>query len=388
MRVLHTADWHVGKKLGRIDRTLEFEQALDEVVEIAKDQEVDLAIVAGDLLDRAMPPLESIRLVIDALLRLSDVAGRVVAIPGNHDSPALFALLAPLLAPRGIHLAPHIRRPDQGGVVIVPSRDGTEIASVAVFPFLHEAQVVDFMESEAEGYKSYADRVRGICGHLCAGFDPAGVGILVGHYFIDGAELGGGERTIHVGQQYAAKAQAIPPGAHYVALGHIHRPQAIAGAAVPARYSGSLLQLDFSERTERKEAVVVEASAGKPARVESLQLRSGRSLVRVQDTLEAIKSRVGEWANSYLDVRVETAGPVFGLSETVRSFLPNAVFVQAVYDRLDGPAQGTRVADRSLTDAYADFHAAPPPTGYGVAPSESLVEAMRTLEEEVMRETS
>lgn len=388
MRILHTADWHVGKRLGRIDRSTEHEQALDEIVAIARSEQVDVVVVAGDLLDRALPPLDCIRLVIDALLRLADAAGRVVAIPGNHDSAALFALLAPLMSPRGIHLAPHIRRPDQGGVVTVPSRDGAQTAQIAVFPFLHEAQVVDFMQDEAEGYKTYADRVRGICGRLCGSFDPSGIGILVGHWFVDGAELGGGERTIHVGRQYAATAQAIPPGAHYVALGHIHRPQDIPASPVPARYAGSLLQLDFSERTHRKEIVLVEAAAGRRAKVVPIPLHSGRPLVRVQAPLETLKARADEWTDAYLDVRVETAGPVFGLSETVRAFLPDAVFVQAVYERLETGGGRELHTDRSLTDAYAEFHAAPPPTGHGVAPPDALLETLRALEEEVVRETA
>lgn len=386
MRILHTADWHVGKRLGRIDRMTEYAQALDEVVEIARDRKVDLAIVAGDLLDRAMPPLDCIQLVIDALLRLADAAGRVVAIPGNHDSAALFSLLAPLLAPRGILLAPHIRRPDEGGVLTVPSRDGSEVASVAVLPFLHEAQVVDFMEDDAEWYKGYADRIRRLCGHLCAGFDPGGIGVLVGHWFVEGAELGGGERTIHVGEHYAATSQAIPPGAHYVALGHVHRPQEIPGAAVPARYSGSLLQLDFSERTHRKEVVVIEATAGRRAKVTSIQLRSGRQLLRVEESLEALKSMGDTHGDAYLDVRVQTAGPVFGLSETVREFLPNAVFVQAIYERADVEAERAARAERSLTEAYAEYHVSP--GGHGVEAPEALLDVLRTIEQEVVRETS
>jgi exonuclease SbcD len=254
-----------------------------------------------------------------------------------------------------------------------------------VFPFLHEAQVVDFMQDDAEWYKGYADRIRGICGRLCAGFDPAGVGILVGHWFVEGAELGGGERTIHVGEHYAATVQAIPPGAHYVALGHVHRPQEIPGAAVPARYAGSLLQLDFSERTHRKEVVVVEALPGRRAKVASIQLRSGRQLVRVEDSLEALKAGVGTFGDAYLDVRVQTAGPVFGLSETVRAFLPNAVFVQAVYERADVEAERAARAERSLTDAYAEYHASP--GGHGVEAPEVLLGTLRAIEEEVLRET-
>src|SRR5688572_1746892 len=103
MRFLHTADWHVGKKLGRIDRRAEAESVLDELVAIADDQDVDAVLVAGDLFDRAGPPFESMSLVLDALRRLAE--GRhVVALPGNHDSADLFRLFGPLLESFGITL--------------------------------------------------------------------------------------------------------------------------------------------------------------------------------------------------------------------------------------------------------------------------------------------
>lgn len=386
MRILHTADWHVGKKLGRIDRRSEFEQVLDEVVAIAADQKVDLVVVAGDLLDRALAPLDCIALVVDALLRLAAAGGRVVAIPGNHDSAVLFELLAPLLEARGVHLVPRIRPADRGGVVAVPSRDGAETAAVAALPFLHEAEVVDFMVGTEDWFKGYAGKVRSICHRLCEALDPRSVGILAGHFFVEGSELGGGERRIHVGFQYAAYAQAIPPGPHYAALGHIHRPQAIAGAPIPARYAGSLLQLDFSERSHSKEVVIVEASPGRPARVKSMQLAAGRRLVRVEDTVESLERRAGEFGAAYLDVRVRTSGPVFGLPEKVRAFLPNAVMVQAVYERTGGEAGLPAAGDRSLSDVYAEYYASP--RGHGIAAPAELLDVLRGLEEEVLRATS
>jgi len=380
VRILHTADWHVGKRLGSIDRRPEFEQALDEVIAIGADEKVDLVVVAGDLFDRAIPPLDSISLVLDTLMRLAGTGSRVVAIPGNHDSAGLFELFGPLLEPRGVHLTTRIRRPHEGGVVIIPSRDGTETAQVAVFPFLHEAEVVDFMTGSEEWFKGYADRVRGISRVLCESLDPGSVGILAGHFFIEGAELGGGERRIHIGSQYAATAQAIPPGVHYAALGHVHRPQVIRGAAVPARYSGSLLALDFSERDQPKEVVVVEASPARPAKVRPVRLSAGRRLIRVEDDIQSLQRRAPEFGNAYLDVRVRTSGPVFGIAEKVRSFLPNAVMVQAIYERTDIPIFRT-VGERSLTDSYAEYFASP--QGHGVPPPEELIAVMRALEEDL-----
>lgn len=381
MRVLHTADWHIGKKLGRIDRRAEFEAALDEIVAIARDQKVDLAVVSGDLLDRALPGLDAMSLTFDALYRLADVAGSVVAIPGNHDSAELFGFFRPMVEGRGILLCPRIRKPADGGIVQVGSKDGTETASVAVFPFLHEAMVVDFMADSEEWFKGYADRVRLITQALCAEIDPKTVGILAAHFFVEGAELGGGERKIHIGPHYAATSQSIPPGAQYVALGHIHKPQVVPAAGVPARYSGSILQLDFSERTHTKEVVIVEATAGRPAKVTPVPLSGGRMLLRVEDDLEALRSLADGFGDAYLDVRVKTSGPVIGLADQVREFLPNAILVQAVYERSEtGISQPVR-GERALTDIYADFHASP--RGHGVAASDHLIDAMRSLEEEV-----
>jgi len=386
VRILHTADWHVGKKLGRIDRQAEFEQVFDEIVAIAADQKVDVAIVAGDLLDRAIAPYDAIALVLDVLRRLAEAVGHVVVIAGNHDSTALFDLLAPWLQDLGILLVPHIRSPDRGGVVTVPSRDGTEIAAIAAVPFLHEAYVVDFMAESEAWYTGYDAKIKAICARLCEGLDPDAVRILTGHFFVDGAELGGGERRIQVGPQYAATAQAIPPTVHYAALGHVHRPQLIAKAAVPARYAGSVLQLDFSERTHRKEVVLLEAKAHTPPRVWSQQLASGRRLLRVTDTMERLKERTaaGEFAGAYLDVRVTTAGPVFGIAEEVRSFLPDAVLAQASWEPQGADAETRAAPERSLTAAYADFHALPKARGgYDVPAPVALLEALGELEEEV-----
>lgn len=397
MRFLHTGDWHVGKKLGRISRESEFEAMLDELVAIAKDQKVDAVLVAGDLWDRAMPPLDSMRMVIDALIRLAGIAGTVVAIPGNHDSSALFGVLAPLLEPRGVILAPKIARPEEGGIVRVRSRDGAESACVAVFPFLHEAVVIgDLMKGSEDwfaqldpgtlvGADRYADKVRRLSTALCAGFDPGGIGILMAHYFVDGAEIGGGERKIHLGEQYAATAQSIPPGAGYVALGHIHRPQEVVGAAVATRYCGSPLQLDFSERTHEKQTVIVDIKAGSPAKVKTLPLSAGRKLIRVTDELESLQTRAGEFGDAYLDVRVKTSGPVFGLADQVRKFLPNAVMVQAVYDRVAGSDEvAARSLDGRITDLYAGYHL----RAHGVEAPAELLDELKTLEEEVSRAAS
>lgn len=382
MRVLHTADWHAGKKLGRIDRTSELEQAFDEIVAIASDQQVDLTIVAGDLFDRANAPLDSLSLAVETLSRLAEASGTVIAIAGNHDSSAMFDFLGPLLEGRGVHLVGRLRRPDAGGVREVPSKDHSEVAMVACLPFIHETEIIeDYFDASAERYKQYSDRIRRIAGALCEAMDPKTVGILAGHFFVDGSELGGGERSIHVGKQYATTTQAIPSNIHYAALGHVHRPQEVAGTGIPTRYAGSLLQLDFSERSHNKEVVIVEAKPGVPAKVNTIQLSSGRKLIRVTDSLGSLEGRVEEFGDAYLDVRVETGGPVVGLADQVREFLPNALLVQAVYDRDESEGDEIAISERSLSELYAEYFS----HQHGAEADEGLLEVVEELEEEVAR---
>ena len=135
MRILHTSDWHIGRRLGRHDRTDETSEALDEVVRIAEEERVDLVVVSGDVFDRPVPPVEALSLGLGALLRLAKDRP-VVVVAGNHDSPELFDALAPLLRPRGVHAIGAIRSPDAGGL-LGPDELGVA-AVVAGFPFLRE----------------------------------------------------------------------------------------------------------------------------------------------------------------------------------------------------------------------------------------------------------
>ena len=116
MKILHTSDWHIGKRLGRHDRMDEFVEVLAEVERIADEHEVDLVLVSGDVWDRPIPPMDALTLGLQTLLRLAE-RRPVVAVAGNHDSPELFEALAPLLAPRNVFLTGTVKRPDEGGLL-------------------------------------------------------------------------------------------------------------------------------------------------------------------------------------------------------------------------------------------------------------------------------
>src|SRR5207253_1720649 len=143
-----------------------------------------------------------------------------------------------------------------------------------------------------------------------------------------GVKVGGSERELHVGGAYVASAQAIPPGPQYVALGHIHAPQAIPGSPVPGQYAGSLLPLDFGEAGETKRVVIVEAEPGRLATVESVSLTSGRPLVRAQGTWEEIEARADELRDAFLDLTVRVGGTDTELGRRAADTFPFLVNVR------------------------------------------------------------
>ena len=363
MRILHTSDWHVGRHLGRYDRSAEFREVLGEVEAIADERAVDLVLVSGDVFDRPIPPVDALTLGIDALLRLG--AGRpVVVVAGNHDAPDLFEALAPLLRSqgKGIHLVGTVKRPDAGGL-LGPEVLGVD-AVVACFPFLREGRVVDFMKDAGQWYGAYAAKVAGITeAYNRALVERAGtdlVPVLMAHFMVGGVKVDRaaprGERELHMGEAYAATPQAIPPGPQYVAMGHIHAPQPVPGAPVPAEYAGSLLPLDFGEAGERKRVVIVDVEPGHLATVESVPLHAGRPLVRAAGTWDQLAARTEELSGSYLDLTVQVAGTDTDLGRRAAEAFPYLVNVRPLRpsgDRIPRRATMSRPSD---DDLYAEFY--------------------------------
>ena len=294
MRLLHTGDWHVGKALRGASRADEHRAVLDEIVGIAAAHEVDLVVVAGDLFDTAAPSPESQGLVYDALLRLAAGGTEVVVIAGNHDNARALSVLAPLFARSGVAVAGDLRRPDDGGVHRFVGRDGAPV-NVALVPFVSKRGIVraeQLMSTAAfEQAQAYSQRMDQLIGALCAPFTGDAVNVLVAHAFVHGGVTGGGERAAHLVEEYAVLAPSFPATAGYVALGHLHRAQQIAGATA-IHYPGSPLQLDFGETSDPKRVNVVELEPGLPARVTPVELRAGRALRTYTGTLDQLAATV------------------------------------------------------------------------------------------------
>jgi DNA repair protein SbcD/Mre11 len=347
MKILHTSDWHVGKVLKGRDRHDEHTAVLRSIVTIAREHDVDLVLVAGDLFETAAPTARSQGLVMRTLLALREDGRQVVVIAGNHDNQSLMdSVYRPVLGELGLHVLGLPKRPDAGGVASVTVRSG-ETASVAALPFLSHRYAVRAAEvllrDFAEHALDYTARVRDMVRLLCSGFTPDAVNVVMAHATLLGGRRGGGERDVQTRFDYELPASVFPATAHYVALGHLHRQQEIAGPC-PVYYSGSPLAVDFGEEANSPAVYVVSAAPGIRADAVSVPVAGARRLMTLRGPLEQVLADGADAGDAYL--RVILAEPArAGLGDLVRSELPDAL--EVTLDEAHQPRRGGSAAGRA-----------------------------------------
>ena len=348
VRILHTSDWHVGRRIRGRDRSEEHRAVLSEIAGLARDNEVDLTLVAGDIFDTSSPTPIAEQIVWSTLLELAEIAP-VAVVAGNHDNQARLDAVAPLLAMAGITMVGSPRAPNDGGVVSI---DGLGV-KLALLPFVSQRGIVkveDIMGSDPDQHAgAYEQRLHRIVDALTDAMTADTVNVVVGHLTVYGALAGGGERQAHI-FGYALPASVFPGHLSYVALGHLHRQQKMPHSGA-VWYSGSPLQLDFGEVADTKGALLVEATPGLPSKVTSLSLTSGTRLAIARGTLDEVLARSDEFADAYVKVELTEKASV-GLADEVRKAIPGAV---EVILGNPNPVKKTTISRQSLQPADA-FH--------------------------------
>jgi exonuclease SbcD len=295
MRVLHTSDWHLGRQFHGASLLQEQAAALDRIVELAAEAEVDAVLIAGDIYDRAIPPAEAVLLFNDTLARLSRSGAAVVAIAGNHDSHVRVSIYDPLLSAFGVTIRGDVRRAHEP-VLVTPKRGG---APVAIYPLPYLEPAVDgpsldaLAEAVEAGSSPGSTRVShqevtrlaldGIRRDLLS--RPQHRSVLVAHTFVMGGEPSESERQLSIGNVDRVSVDSFA-GFDYVALGHLHGSQQLDGPRVA--YSGTPLPYSFSEQHHTKSVRIVELDAAGTASVEIVPLGVGRPLRTLEGPLECL----------------------------------------------------------------------------------------------------
>lgn len=296
MRILHTSDWHLGRSFHREDLLSAQASFVDFLVDTVRSEAVDVVVVAGDIYDRALPAVDAVTLCSDALARLVATGCRVVMISGNHDSARRLGFGADLLDTAGVHL-----RTDPtacSSPIVLEDRHGP-VAFYAI-PYLEPEAVREELGCIERSHDAVlgtamdaarADRARRSTPHRT---------VAIAHAFVTGAAGSDSERDIRVGG-----SDAVPPsvftGMDYVALGHLHGPQAIRPAM---RYSGSPLAYSFSEAHHVKSVELVDLDSTGVADIQRIPCPVRRPLACLRGRLEELLSveSYGRHEQSWLSV--------------------------------------------------------------------------------------
>jgi exonuclease SbcD len=357
MKLLHTSDWHVGKVLKGHSRIDDQIAALGQVVEVARAERPDLVIVAGDLYDTASPTPDATKVVTRALSALRATGADVVAIGGNHDNGPALDALRPWAEAAGITLRGTIRSADEH--VIAGATVGGEPWRLVALPFVSQRYAVRASEmfelTDAEASQTYADHVARLLAALTdRAFDAGAVNLVTTHLTVVGALAGGGEREAQTILGYAVPATVFPLGAHYVALGHLHRPQQVL-APCPARYSGSPLAVDFGDEENTPSVSIVEVTNSTSAKVREMPITAATLLRTVRGTLTELSTV--DTGDAWLRVYV-TEPPRAGLREQVQELLPRTLEVRIDPAMLPEAATGrpvNRRVGRGPGELFAEY---------------------------------
>jgi DNA repair protein SbcD/Mre11 len=322
MRLLHTSDWHLGRTLHGASLLGHQADFLAWLLEQAVSQRADAVVVAGDVYDRAVPPVDAVRLLDQTLTGFARAGIPVLLTSGNHDSAVRLGFGSGLSEAAGIHLRTAVA--DLSRPVLVRDEHG----QVALYglPYL----LPDAVMADLGAERSHESVLRAAVARVRADAAARGIDrvVIAAHALITGggadAEGSESERDIRVGGVAHAPASVFD-GASYVALGHLHGPQVVgaAGTGPVARYSGSPLAFSFSERQHRKSVTLADIDAAGGVIVTLLPAPVPRPLREVRGDLADLLARAdgeladlaGAWVKAVLTDTVRPAAPMERLRE-------------------------------------------------------------------------
>lgn len=322
MKIFHTADWHLGKLVKETRLTEDQRYVLRQFVDAAREERPDAIVIAGDLYDRSVPPLEAVELFNDILIELIiDLNIPVLAIAGNHDSPERVEFAHSIMEKQGLHLRGKITEEHQPVVL----RDEHGPVHFHLVPFADPAQIRHLFEDE--DIRTHDDAMRVLIERIERTMDPNARHVFVGHAFVTptGEDSGyerSSERPLSIGGAEFVRASRFQPF-HYVALGHLHRGHAVGDEKI--QYPGSPLKYSISEERHEKGFLVVHLDGDGRAQTERRRLRPRRDMRTVEATLAEIERHPR--SEDYVFVQLLDEDVVLFPMEKIRAVYPNAMHV-------------------------------------------------------------
>ncbi len=345
IKVLHTADWHLGKRLEQCERTDEHQHFLDWLVETLSAQKVDVLIVAGDIFDTGNPSNLALKQYYNFLWKASETCCRnVVIIGGNHDSVATLDAPKELLRIFNVHVVGGVPDECADQIITIKNKEEKIELVVCAVPFLRDKDVRRSVAGETTAEQEGRLK-QGISDHYHQFKKHIGIYrqnkipvIATGHLYTSGGTSSDSENEIYVGNLGRISGDQFPAEFDYVALGHLHRPQLV-NKMDHIRYSGSPIPLSFSEAGDCKVVVVAEFENEKLLKIEQIMIPPCRKLYRIKGNLETVRAKL-QLINDdkmklpqWIEIQLETEAIVHDLQEQLNHLIRDKHFIEQLFIR-------------------------------------------------------
>lgn len=317
MKFIHTSDWHLGRSLCNHPLLDDQAHILQQIADYAKQHQADALVIAGDVYDRAVPPAAAVRLLNDFLNRMHSLAIPVVIIPGNHDSADRLGFAATPLNASGVHIIADYEQMLQP--VVVSTQAGP--LYFHGIPYTDPVQVRVYA---GEPIDSYEQAHRYLLERIARNTEAPGVHVLISHCFLAGSQESESERPLAVGGADQVPA-ALFDGFAYVALGHLHGPQAFRQGRI--RYSGSPLKYSFSEEKHNKGVLLVDFDQNGVAAATALPLHPLHDVRSIEGRLDELllAAQTDAHSEDYLLVRLTDDHAILDPMGKLRAVYPNVL---------------------------------------------------------------
>ena len=343
MRFLHTADWHLGRLLHGLHLTEDQSYVLDQLIQITQEEKTEAVLIAGDIYDRSVPPVQAVELLNETLERLIREAGQqVILIAGNHDNPERLGFASRLLAREGLHIIgplrpdtpPVVLTDEDGPVYFAPLTYGEPLAARAV---LAEPEPPETNTAPLQTHEEVVQRQIEL---LLAQIPPDARKVALAHVFLTGAAPSpDSERPLAIGGVTTVSARLFAPF-NYTALGHLHMCQS---CGEKIRYGGSLLKYSFNEATQKKGVQIVDLAADGKLQIKTLPLVPKHDLRCLKGSFnQLMRQPAPEALPSYLQITLTDPAPILDVKYRLEQVYPHILNLQ--YERLQPQAPADEAA--------------------------------------------
>ena len=349
MKILHLGDLHLGKRVNEISMIEDQKFILDQIVTLVKEEKIDVILLCGDIYDKAIPTIEAIHLLDEFLEELSDLKVKVLMISGNHDSSERLSFGRNLFKRSNLYIASQFNQEIEK---ITIKEDGYNI-NFYMLPFVKPAYINHVLKIQTETYeecfKHLMEQVK---------INEDETNILLAHQFVtvgkNSPELSDSETSSLGGIDNID--YRLFDAFDYVALGHIHKPQAMGREMV--RYAGSILKYSFSEIRKDKQATILTISKNKQISLSHHLLKPLRDMREMECSLESLLKRKCEIGNEedYMHVILTDEEQILDAIGKVRTVYPNVMQISFMMQYETIQMKENQIADQNPMELFEQFY--------------------------------